>query len=320
MIKYGIIGAGWRSEFYLRIAVLLPEKFSVSGVYIRNKEKRREFSGKYNFPIFDNLEDLLKTDFDFVVSCVSKDSISEVAQKLADKGVAVLTETPVTSDKLTDRIQVAEQFHFMPRNMAYKKIIDSGILGEVHQVQLSICHDYHAASLIRFFLDIKDEKPEVTEITLPDILDRYNGRNGFIKPQTVKSGQKIAVLNFGSKTAIYDFNYEQYFSDIRSSRIVIRGTKGEIVNNTCTYIKDGLPCSFGIKRNCLGAEENLDGFSLLNITSGGEILYTNPFKNARFSDEEIAIATCLVKMKNYIKTGKEFYSPHDAATDYALIP
>ena len=35
MIKYGIIGAGWRSEFYLRIAELLPSKFSVSGIYIQ---------------------------------------------------------------------------------------------------------------------------------------------------------------------------------------------------------------------------------------------------------------------------------------------
>lgn len=44
MIKYGIIGAGWRSEFYLRIAELLPSKFSVSGIYIRNSEKQKEFA------------------------------------------------------------------------------------------------------------------------------------------------------------------------------------------------------------------------------------------------------------------------------------
>ena len=44
MIKFGIIGAGWRSEFYLRIAALLPSKFSVSGIYIRNSEKQKEFA------------------------------------------------------------------------------------------------------------------------------------------------------------------------------------------------------------------------------------------------------------------------------------
>lgn len=319
MIKYGIIGAGWRSEFYLRLATLVPEKFSVSGIYIRNEGKRQEFAKKYDVPIFDNLENLLNTDFDFIVSCVNKNSINETAQMLADKGIAVLTETPVSTDTLKGKIQVAEQFHFMPRNQAYKKIIDSGILGEVHQVQISCCHDYHAASLIRFFLDISDEMPNKSSITLPDKLTRYNGRYGLVEPSMINSEQKITILNFGNKTALYDFNSEQYFSDIRASRIVIRGTKGEIVNNTCTYLKDGIPHYFEIKRNCFGAEESLDGFSLLSITGNGEILYTNPFKNARISDEEIAIATCLEKMKGYCLDNISFYSATDAFLDYMLF-
>lgn len=319
MIKYGIIGAGWRSEFYLRIADLLPEKFSVSGIYIRKPEKREVFSKKYNVNIYDNLDDLLKTDFDFIVSCVNKDSINETAQMLADKGIAALSETPVTTNNLKGKIQVAEQFHLMPRNQSYKKIINSGILGEVHQVQLSCCHDYHAASLIRFFLGIKDEIPTKTTVALPDKVTRYNSRNGHIEPTKVNSEQKITILNFGNKTAIYDFNFEQYFSDIRASRIVIRGTNGEIINNTCTYLKDGIPHSFEIKRNYFGAEESLDGFSLLNITGNGEILYENPFKNARLSDEEIAIATCLEKMKEYIQNENGFYTTIDAYYDSSLI-
>lgn len=47
------------AKFYLRIANLVPEAFSVSGIYIRNPEKRKEFSKKYNVPIFDNLDALL---------------------------------------------------------------------------------------------------------------------------------------------------------------------------------------------------------------------------------------------------------------------
>lgn len=318
MIKYGIIGAGWRAEFYLKIATLLPDRFTVSGIFIRNPQKRAEFSKKYNVEIFDNLEDLLKTEFDFIVSCVNKESIDETAQMLADKGIAVLTETPVIKGTLDGRIQVAEQFHLMPRNQTYKKIIDSGILGTVHHVQLSCCHDYHAASLIRFFLNITNEVPNKTTVTLPDKLTRYNSRGGFITPTDVNSQQKITVFDFGDKTAIYDFNFEQYFSDIRASRVVIRGTNGEIINNTCTYLKDGIPHSFEIRRNAFGSEESLDGFALLNIAGNGEVFYTNPFKNARLSDEEIAIATCLVKMSEYIKTGVEFYPVAEAAVDFKL--
>lgn len=40
MISYAIIGAGWRSEFYIRLALLCHQDFFVSGIYVRNKEKR----------------------------------------------------------------------------------------------------------------------------------------------------------------------------------------------------------------------------------------------------------------------------------------
>lgn len=320
MIKYGIIGAGWRSEFYLRISALLPNEFSVSGIYIRSSEKQKKFADKYNAKICRSLEELLKTDFDFIVSCVNKDNISEMIKTLTAKNIPVLTETPVTDGTLTGRVQVAEQFHFMPRNQAYKRIIESGILGGVHSVRLSCCHDYHAASLIRFFLDTGFEKPEITSISLTDTVTRYNSRAGYLKsPAVIPAEEKIKVFKFKTKTAIYDFSFEQYFSDIRSSQIIIRGTNGEITNNTCTYLKNGVPQRFEIRRNAYGVWESLDGMCLFNITGNGEVLYSNPFPYSRLSDEEIAIATCLLKMKEYLNTGIEFYPPKHAAIDFALM-
>ena len=331
MITYGIIGAGWRSEFYLRIAALIPDTFKVSGIYIRNKQKREEFSEKYNVPIFDMLEKLLETDYDFIVSCVNKAGICDTVRELCSKNIPLLTETPIgTSNNEIDdflaeikpdwRVQVAEQFHFMPRNAAINSVIESGILGEITQVQLSCCHDYHAARLIRFFLGTGDEMPKASSFTLPDTVTRYNSRGGLLnEPLTVTAEEKFVVLRFKDKTAVYDFNYEQYFSDIRRSRILIRGTNGEILNNECTYLKDDLPHSFTLKRNSYGANESLDGFTLVNITAEGRVLYENPFKGSRLSDEEIAIATCLLNMKKYLATGISFYSLKDAALDSKIF-
>lgn len=331
MIKYGIVGAGWRSEFYLRIATLLPDTFKVSGIYIRNPEKQVEFAEKYNVKIVTSLDELLNTDFDFIVSCVNKAGICDTVRELANKNIPLLTETPIgTSIAEIDnflaeikpewRVQVAEQFHFMPRNAAIKSVIESGILGEIKQVQLSCCHDYHAASLIRFFLGTGDEMPETSSFTLPDTVTRYNSRGGLLKePKTVTSDEKFVVLRFKNKTAIYDFSYEQYFSDIRRSRILIRGTNGEIIKDRCTYLKDGLPHSFKLQRNSYGANENLDGYTLVNITAEGKVLYENPFKGARLSDEEIAIATCLLNMKKYLETGVPFYTLIEAANDSKMF-
>lgn len=319
MIKYAVIGAGWRSEFYIRIALLLPKKFQISGIYIRNPQKKAEFKEKYNIKITDSLDELLKTDFDFIVSCVNKDNICEMIKTLSDKNIPVLSETPVSDKTLKGKIQVAEQFHLMPRNQAYKKIIESGILGDLTQVRLSCCHDYHAVSLIRFFLETGFEIPETETFSLADSVTRYNGRYGLLSsPEIVDSEEKIKIFKFKNKIAVYDFSYEQYFSDIRRSRILIRGTKGEILNDSCTYLKGNVPFSFEIKRNSCGQNENLDGHSLMSITAEGKILYDNPFKYARFSDEEIAVASALCKMKDFIDKGIKFYSAEDAAFDAEL--
>ena len=320
MIKFAIIGAGWRSEFYLRIAELLPKDFKVSAIFIRNEKKAQEFKEKYDVFVVTALEDMLKTDFDFIVNCVNKDNIIPTINELCKRGYAVLSETPIcqeVNDKF--KVQVAEQFHFQPNNVALKKLIESGLFGELKQVKISACHDYHAGSLIRFFLDINDEKPKITEIVLNDEVTRYNSRQGFINPVKTNSKQKIRVFEYEGKSAIYDFNIEQYFSEIRQNQIILNFTNGQIVNDKCTYLKDGIPHSFNITRNQSGINENLDGFALNFITANGEVLYENPFKNARLSDEEIAIATCLVKMYEYTKTGKDFYPPSQALIDYKMF-
>ncbi|MEE1239669.1 MAG: hypothetical protein UHO61_07080, partial [Acutalibacteraceae bacterium] len=93
----------------------------------------------------------------------------------------------------------------------------------------------------------------------------------------------------------------------------------EIFNNECTYLKDGLPHSFTLRRNSYGANESLDGFTLVNITAEGNVVYENPFKGARLSDEEIAIAACLLNMKKYLETEIPFYTLKDAALDSKIF-
>ena len=45
-----------------------------------------------------------------------------------------------------------------------------------------------------------------------------------------------------------------------------------------------------------------------------------PFPNARLNDDEIAVATCMLKMKEYLDTGTDFYSLQDALQDMYFVP
>jgi len=79
-IKFGIVGAGWRCEFYLRIARALPEQFEVTGVVVRSDEKRLAFEKAWGVTAFATLDDMLaKTAPGFVPPRTSPGSTSGIA-------------------------------------------------------------------------------------------------------------------------------------------------------------------------------------------------------------------------------------------------
>ena len=45
---FGLVGAGWRAEFFLRVATARPDFFGVSGIVVRNPEKARSVREKWD--------------------------------------------------------------------------------------------------------------------------------------------------------------------------------------------------------------------------------------------------------------------------------
>ena len=326
MITYGIVGAGWRAEFYIRLASLLPDRFALSGVVVRNPETRKKYASA-PFPVFATAGELLREKSDFLVCAVNKASMAGTALELAEKGAAVLAETPLGADEADQerffarfdpsyRIQVAEQYHFQPYFAAVKALLDEGLAGDVRQAYLSACHDYHAVSLARFFLGTGNEIPAVDTFLLPDPVTQYCGRAGMMEKPILNDGKsKLSLLRFREKSFLYDFCQTQYFSRIRGNLLRIRGSLGELTGNSLVYLRDGVPMTLELTRNFYGANGDLEGLYLSEITAGGRILYKNPFPGVRLTDEEIAVATCLLKMGDYVKSGEAFYGPAEAALD-----
>lgn len=321
MITFAVLGGGWRSEFYLRIAKALPELFSVAGVFVRREEQQRYIAQKYNVKTFTDLNHLLAEPFDFLANCVSYAQVSDLSIALADKGYYVLSETPALKapgeGHRYEKIQVAEQYHQKGTYQAIKKLITSGILGDIQHINISIGHDYHAMSMIRFFLDDYSAPEKLGDFSLSDNMLTSHGRQGEFEHSLKNTSQKVMVFKFNEKTAIYDYNGEQYFSPIRRDRLLIRGTRGEINNNTVRYFNSEGKLTEG--EIVLKTAGLLEGFYNDRIVLFDKILYDFPFKKARLSEEEAAIAQCLIGMKNYIDTGEEFYSYKKAYEDYMFF-
>lgn len=331
-IVFGIVGGGWRSEFFLRIAKELPQRFEVCGVVTRSESKGLEIENRWKVKTCRTVDELLRhTSPSFVVVSVLRDAAPGFIKELSSKGVPVLAETPPAPDlegllelnKLTRpgaRIQVAEQYHLQPMNAACIAIANSGKLGEINQVQLSLCHGYHAVSMFRKLLGIKFENAVISASTYTMPIVAGPTRFGLPEKETVKeSSQTIAFFRFGDKLAVYDFSSDQYFSWIRSKRLLVLGERGEIYDSGVKYLKDFLtPVEYELKRMDAGEYGNHEGYYLKGLLGGEEWLYKNPYIPGKLSDDEIAVAACIEKMALYVKGGPEFYSLAEASQDHYL--
>jgi predicted dehydrogenase len=331
-VSFAITGTGWRSEFYLRIAAALPGRFRVSGVVSRSEDKRRVLSEKWNVGTFSSLDELLSNESpDFAVIAVSKDAAPQVIVDTARKNLPILAETPPANSfegllslwksvPQETKIQVAEQYHLQPMNAARLSLVRSGVLGTPGHAQISATQNYHALSLMRRYLNIGFEDAVIRAFrTMTPVVEGF-GRGGLPeKENIVTRDHTIAVFDFGGKTGVYDFERDQHRSWARSNRILVRGERGEISNHDVRYLRDfRTQVQYDLRRISAGEEENLEGYHLKTVLGGSDRLYENPFAPASLSDDEIAIASCLVKMKEYVAGGAEFYSLAEAMQDQYL--
>jgi len=329
---FSIIGGGWRAEFYLRIAQALPERFRVNGVLVRDPDKAKAFSARWGVPTCGTLDELLASDQgSFVVTSVPVKANAGLLRELAERGVPALSETPPAPDvadmvelhELTERgarIQVAEQYQFQPLHAARIAIANSGLLGRVTQAQVSAAHGYHGISLLRKLLGITFEDAAITAKRFESpIVSGPNRAGPPAEEKIVSAAQDIAWIEFGDRLAVFDFTGQQYFSWIRSQRVLVRGEKGEIDNDEVRYLKDfRTPVRLKLQRENTGEDGNLEGYYHKGILAGEQWIYRNPFAPGRITDDEIAIATCLENMAAYAGGGPSFYGLPEASQDHYL--
>lgn len=331
-IDFVIVGSGWRAEFFLRVAAVMPDRFRCLGVTSRDAGKRAALEATWEVSAYATPEEMLNaTDPLYAISAVSWDANPDVIKRLAGGGMPVLSETPPAPDVdgLIDlyasvkgaKVQVAEQYHLRPMPAARLATIRDGTLGEVSQAQVSAAHGYHGISMIRKCLGVMYEPASISACAFACPVVAGPGREGPpAAERIIESEQHIARFQWDGKLGVLDFDGEQYFSGIRNNRYLIRGTRGEIIDDTVAYLEDfKTPVSLTYARQTTGDEGSLDGNHLVDIRLGARQVYRNPYAPARLSEEEIAIATCLDAMAASVRNGTDFYPMTEACQDHYLV-
>jgi predicted dehydrogenase len=332
-MRFGLVGTGWRADFFLRLAKTLPANFEVVGVTTRDAGRGAALEAQWSVPSFRTPSELIEqTQPEFVVASVTSAATPSVVTAVAALGVPILAETPPAIDLAAMRglwsdlaepglVQVAEQYPYLPRFQAYRSIIDSGLLGTITSAQISWTHGYHAVALLRGLLGVGFTEATVDARRFHAPVVRSLGREGWPSDfEQVDAAQTIATLDFGDRFGLYDFTDGQWFHPLLGRRVTVRGERGEIIDDRLTRLLDPrTPVAGELARRQTGVDGDLEGFDLDTISFDGVVHYRNPFPGRRLSDEDVAIATVMAGMGSWVRgEGPAPYPLAQACQDQAL--
>ena len=332
--RYVVVGRGWRAAFFLRLARSFPQRLQVSAVVTRTAEAGVQVEEEWGLRTARTLVEAVSGDRpDFVVASVPWEVSPQVVREAVGLELPVLTETPPAPDVAGLRglwsavggsglVQVAEQYPLYPGHVARRRLVEKGVIGQVHDVQVSSTHQYHALALIRRMLGVGFEDAAVTahrsEFALADPI-RREGWTGDLTPRP--AWNVLARYDFGDgRTGLYDFTDNQWHNELRSNRILVRGALGEVVTDHVVHARDGRTLlASDLVRRQLGFDLNLEGYDLDHISFEGEVVYRNDWQGGRLSDDELAVADLLGQMGAWVRgEGPEPYPLAQASQDHLL--
>ncbi len=328
-IRFAVVGSGWRSLFFWRIARACPKYFEMTAMLCRSEEKAEKMRREYGVRAVTSEEEVRKDDPEFIVVAVNKTSICEVSIHWMEMGYPVLCETPaaLTLEELyrlwqmhvehDAKLQVAEQYFLYPSFAAGIAAVERGYLKTPYVIDISAAHDYHAASLIRRYLSIGMEKMTVSGRRYCFPVEETDSRYGSVTDGSVKMRERVRItFDFESgKSAFYDFDGVQYHSFIRGRHLRVQGECGELDDDLLRWVDD----AHQIHEARMETEWAPDGSGIRCVRLNGEILYENPFwklgEKRLLSQDETAIGTMLLGMREYIRHGREVYPLTEALQD-----
>jgi hypothetical protein len=311
----------------------MAEQFRVTGVVARRAEQRERLTAEWHVPTFASLSGLLTHERpDFVAALVGPDAMADTVRAIVEAKVPVLAETPPATgleelrslwDDVGDSglVQVNEQYRRMPTHASRLAVVGSGTIGQPTSVQISSTHLYHAVSLIRGYLATGFDQAMVRAQTFTAPLANplgFGGWTGRSDPQLLRT--TLATIDFGGRMGFYDFTENQWWNPLRTKRILVRGSNGELVDDNVVRLVDPVtPVESQLVRRQTGVDLDLENLDLRHISFDGQVVYRNPFAGTSRSDDDLAVAHVLHAMGMWARQeGSPPYPLGEACQDQLL--
>jgi hypothetical protein len=119
---------------------------------------------------------------------------------------------------------------------------------------------------------------------------------------------------------VYDFTDNQTRNLLRTRRLLVRGSHGELSDDTVVRLLDGTTITrTAFSRRQTGYDLDQNGYATDHIALGDEVYWRNAWPRARWTDDELAIAELLTRMAAWVDgDGPEPYPLVEGCTDQLL--
>ena len=307
-MTFALIGSGFRAQMFRQVAQEL-DTIRCGGVVVRTPRS-------LEVPTFASLDACLReVRPDFLLVATPRSVAPDVIVDAVGRGMPVLAETPPAPDVdslralwsrvgASELVQVAEQYLMMPSHAARAALVTTGAIGSPTQVQVSSTQQYHAVSLIRGLLGAGSGPVSVRASRFTAPLVSPLSRAGWTDDREPHpTTTTVATLDFGDgRSGVYDFTEGQTRNQLRSRRLTVRGSMGELHDDEVVRMTGPRTLvRTPLVRRQTGHDLDLIGYDTEHITFGSAVLYRNPYVGRRWMDEEIAVATLLERTADWVR-------------------
>jgi predicted dehydrogenase len=314
------------------MAKAAPDRLEVVAVVTETDAEAQRIAARWGVPTMRTIAEALACKPDFVISAVGWPAMPGIVRELVAAGAKVLAETPPAPDLdglrslwhdvgASGRVQVGEQYTRMPGHASRLAVTQAGTVGRVNGVEIASTHLYHAVALVRAFLGVDMEPVVVNARTFTAPLVDPLSFHGWVKdPVPGPKTTTIATLDFGDgRMGLYNFVENQWWNPLLARRIVIRGSLGEMVDDTVNRLTPEGPITSQIVYRRTGVDMNLEGNEVVHVSFDGRVVYRNPWVGTRLSEDDIAVASHLAALGLWARDeGPEPYPLAQGCQDHAI--
>ncbi|NPV08742.1 MAG: Gfo/Idh/MocA family oxidoreductase [Anaerolineae bacterium] len=331
-LKIAVVGAGvgraqsWMST--LRKLSQLSDLYQFTALCEAIPKRARENAERWGVKGFTNLLAMLdEAKPDVVLNCAPSDSNSMVLGLCAPRGVNLITEIPIAptlgigdwmmamAKEHGIKLEITEQVYLWAREQLKRKILDSGIIGEITHARLWYVNkaDYHGLNGVRML--IGSEARRVLGYTGRAPVPHFVGYEGDL---VTEDAWDAAIIEFDSGVVCL---FEDPPRGRLTARWDIEGSEGQIVGSDL-YIGplEGASQHYPFRHEYTEA----NGTRILDhvrVDTSPPIVFENPYKEYQAADDdEVARMQLLVGFHRAVTEDTEpEYGPQNARKDLELL-